>query len=421
MIRLMMKMLWARKLRYGWLLGELLLVSLISWVLLDPLITLWSVTSQPNGFEAQGLYRVVLAEYPKGTAAYDPAAAAYDQRRTNKWRLLELVRSQPQVEQATFFGPCGPFSQSSMPAACQMDTLSTYAWGIHVVPGSDYFQTMRFTEIQQTNAQLDKAFQGQSGNSPQRVILSAEAFPGRSVQNWTDTVHHFRVVGTTAMVRMRGTGLPMPVITFATDATQTQDLVVRLREGSDEAHQLPVFTDWAKRHLRAGNYFVREVQSFRDYMSEDEKVLHQQLRVRSILGGFFLLFLFLGVTGTFWMQTRSRCEEIGIMKSFGATATTIVRSFLWEGVVLVTFAVAVACLLYLQYALKEGLYSPWGMEGNNLPTLQTGRYWFEDFALHFGVISLLTWLVMALVVSLGIYLPARAMSRISATAALADE
>ncbi|EJW94235.1 efflux ABC transporter, permease protein, partial [gut metagenome] len=156
MIRLMMKMLWARKLRYGWLLGELLLVSLISWVLLDPLVTLWSVSSQPNGFETQGLYRVVLAEYQNGTAAYDPAAVANDQRLTNKWRLLELVRSQPQVEHATFFGPCGPFSQSSLYAACQLDTLSTYAWGIHVVPGSNYFQTMQFMEDQQTNAQLDE-------------------------------------------------------------------------------------------------------------------------------------------------------------------------------------------------------------------------------------------------------------------------
>lgn len=417
----MMKMLWARKLRYGWLLGELLLVSLISWVLLDPLVTLWSVSSQPNGFETQGLYRVVLAEYQNGTAAYDPAAVANDQRLTNKWRLLELVRSQPQVEHATFFGPCGPFSQSSLYAACQLDTLSTYAWGIHVVPGSNYFQTMQFMEDQQTNAQLDEAFQGQSGNSLQRVILSAEAFPGRSALNRTDTVHHFRIVGTTAMVRMRGTGVPMPVMTFAINATQAQDIVVRLREGDNESHLLSVFTDWAKRHLRAGNYYVREVQPFREYINEDEKVLQQQLRVRLILGGFFLLFLFLGVTGTFWMQTRSRSEEIGILKSFGATSATIVRSFLLEGLVLVTFAVAVACLLYLQYALKEGLYTPWGMEGNNLPTLQAGRYWFEDFALHFGVISLLTWLVMLLVVCLGIYLPARSMSRISATAALADE
>ena len=136
---------------------------------------------------------------------------------------------------------------------------------------------------------------------------------------------------------------------------------------------------------------------------------------------FFLFFLFMGVTGTFWMQTRSRREEIGIMKSFGATRNTVMRIFLIEGFVLTTLAVAVACFLYLQYALKEGLYNPLPNSGNNLNILGGARFWFEHFQQHFTVISLLTWVLLLVVVCIGIYLPARGICRIPPTDALREE
>lgn len=156
-------------------------------------------------------------------------------------------------------------------------------------------------------------------------------------------------------------------------------------------------------------------------MQADRQEVTQQLRVRTILAGFFLLFLFLGVTGTFWMQTRSRCEEIGIMKSFGATSSQIMRAFLTEGFVLVTVTVGAACLLYLHYALDEGLYTPWSQNGNNLTNLLQGRYWFESFGIHVAVVSLLTWTILVIVVSLGIYIPTRQLSHMQPTEALREE
>ena len=36
MIRLIMKNLWARRRKNGWLLAELILVSIVTWVIVDP-------------------------------------------------------------------------------------------------------------------------------------------------------------------------------------------------------------------------------------------------------------------------------------------------------------------------------------------------------------------------------------------------
>lgn len=109
------------------------------------------------------------------------------------------------------------------------------------------------------------------------------------------------------------------------------------------------------------------------------------------------------------------------MKSFGATSSQIMRAFLTEGFVLVTVTVGAACLLYLHYALDEGLYTPWSQNGNNLTNLLQGRYWFESFGIHFTVVSLLTWTILVVVVSLGIYIPTRQLSHMQPTEALREE
>lgn len=421
MLRMILKMLWARKKRYGWLLTELVLVTMIVWVLLDPVAVLFSIESMPNGFDERNLYRVVLADYSPRSPRFRPDEVDPVKARENRWDLLRRVRAYDGVESATFFGNTGPFWQTSYFLRFQKDSLTTDAWVMEIVPGSDYFQTLRFTEVDgQTNEQLDRLLQGEPFEQPDRVVLSDAAFPGQSARGLNDTVNQHQVVGTTALVRMRVGGVPMPV-TSRLVYPVGRSMLLRVRDGVDEDEFLPAFTEWARNNLKAGNSYVRSVQPFRDFMHEDGDDVRQNLRVRSILAGFFLFFLFMGVTGTFWMQTRSRREEIGILKSFGATRGTIVRSLLAEGFILATLAVIIGCLLYLQYVLKEGLYNPLGNNGNNICTLYSGRFWFEHFKTHFAVVSLITWALLQFVVCLGIWIPARGMSRVTPTEALHEE
>ena len=105
--------------------------------------------------------------------------------------------------------------------------------------------------------------------------------------------------------------------------------------------------------------------------------------------------------------TRNRREEVGIMKSFGARSVYIIRMLLGEGIVLSTLATLTGCLIYLQYALKEGLYTNIWNEQEILPI-----YWVNRFPLHFLGVSLIVWIILLIVVSIGIYIPARSISKI---------
>lgn len=91
---------------------------------------------------------------------------------------------------------------------------------------------------------------------------------------------------------------------------------------------------------------------------------------------------------------------------------------LGEGWVLTTIGTLLGCLVYLQYALKEGLYSTnWGSWSPEVasPVLD------QSFRLALSGNFLMVYILLLIVVSVGIWIPARKISRINPVDALRDE
>ena len=130
---------------------------------------------------------------------------------------------------------------------------------------------------------------------------------------------------------------------------------------------------------------------------------------------FFLINLCLGVIGTFWMQTKRRTEESGIMRAFGATKGRIMGMFLAEGFVLTTISMLITCVLYINY-VKTGLG-----ELCIPSSTQPDPTWVADKPLHFCVIAGLVYLIILIVVSIGIAIPAWNIVRTKVVEALRDE
>ena len=194
-------------------------------------------------------------------------------------------------------------------------------------------------------------------------------------------------------------------------------ILIRVKEGVSMDRFLHDYKPWMLQTLRAGNLYVRDLKTYRQKLDETEFSGSASLYRRNLLVAiFFLINLCLGVAGTFWLQTRTRREEIGVMLSFGSTPGHIIRLLLGEGVVLTTVATLVGCLVYLQYALSEGLSR--GM--NYFANLRQG-YWTDFFGWHFLIVSLIVYAILLAVVLAGVFIPAWKISRIQPTEALRDE
>ena len=418
MIRLALKNIWARKKRSGWLLAELVAVAIILCHLMDPLIVQTYVNSLPDGYDPENLYRVAIKEYEPVSIRYDKDVAEDEVREKNMWYIRDRVARYPGVESATFqVGNTTPGSLSySVSAVWWTDSLKVSVFCIGFVPKSDYFTTFRYqTVVGASPQQLDRMeLKGREHILTETYMPDGPIF-GRTLKDLLGIAEE-PVIATLLPVKINMNIPPQQVQFEKKNARGAQAIVFRLRDDVDPDEFLADFREWADKELQQGNYYVSRVDPYQNFVKYSTTYVEQDCLQKMILASFFLFCIFFGVSGTFWMQTRSRCEEIGILKSFGATSGRILRLFLFEGLGLVTVAVLLGCVIYLQYALKSGLYMP-----QNLCCSPYVHYWFESFKEHFLIVSGVVWLLMMLIVSFGIYVPMRGISRIAPTEALHEE
>lgn len=432
MFRLILKTLWTRRRRNGWLLAELILVAVLSWIIFDPVIVVTYDRHLPLGYDAD---RLCMAS----VGMLRPQAPGYDEQATDSASLMqaylnivERARQHPDVEQAApvlSFAYPGSSGSSSSGLTAAGDTLRLDLMYIEFLPHTHFFETYGFRPGQgsMTPEQLsDYAY------NEANVVLTEDALEGlfhtrvfnrqRCWEADEEDTLYIPIVGTVGAFKYVSNWRPIPVgfvPVLHPDILSCLDdmhVVIRLKEGVSMDRFLHDFKPWMVRQMRAGNLYARDLQSYDAINKAREFDSTTSLYRRNLsMALFFLINLCLGVIGTFWLQTRTRREEVGIMLSYGATPRRIRLQLLGEGMVLTTVATLIGCFLYLQYGLSEGLNK------GNAWMQATTPCWVDHFGQHFAIVSLIIYLILLVVVLVGIYIPARRISTIPPTEALRDE
>lgn len=429
MLKLIFKNLWSRRRRNGWLFAELVVVSIVTWAILDPVVVLFHDRNLPQGYDADRLCLLSLHSLTPAASSYraeeDDSAAVVN----NYLRLVQRAKQYAGVEAATpLLGFCFPNSGGSATADYRADSTEVSILEIGFLPHTHFFEVYGFGS---NEAGIPVSQLSSQEYAPRDIILTANAANalfgtedarGRKIDRG-DSIY-YRVVGVTKNFKMSNACRPLPVLfrpllaVNAEDVLSNGHILLRLKQGESMERFMHEFRSWMVHELRAGNLYVRSVQSYDALIAtmEYQEGITNTFRLNIALTIFFLVNLVLGVTGTFWMQTRSRREEVGVMRTFGATPSRIRKILLGEGAVLTTIAVFLGCFVYFQYAYYEGLYPGAGW----VNVVDTG-YWVTTFTPHFIIVSLLVYFLLLFVVLLGISIPAWLLSKISPTEALRDE
>lgn len=431
MWKLILKNLWSRRRRNGWLLAELILVAILSWYIFDPVMVVTYERHLPLGYDADRLCMVSVGMLPQEAPGYEPQAADSASLMQTYLNLVDRARQHPDVEQATpvlsFVYP-GAMGNGNSSFIAEGDSVAHTALFIEFLPHTHFFETYGF----QSGKGSMSAAQLSDLDNGDYYIMTEDLLEGmfrthiyRNQRCWkvngTDTCYT-AVKGTVKSCKYLSDKRPVPIVFMPLqnpDILSSLDnmrIVVRLKEGVRMERFLHDFRPWILRQLRIGNLYARELQSYDEINAAREFSDSTVLYRRSLsIALFFLVNLCLGVIGTFWMQTRTRREEVGVMLSYGATPHRIRLLLLGEGTALTTLATFIGCFIYLQYAFSEGLNT-----GSSLMEAVTPS-WVDNFGLHFFFVSLMVYVILLLVVWIGIYIPARRISSISPTEALRDE
>lgn len=431
MWKLILKNLWSRRRRNGWLLAELILVAILSWYIFDPVMVVTYERHLPLGYDADRLCMVSVGMLPQEAPGYEPQAADSASLMQTYLNLVDRARQHPDVEQATpvlSFVYLGAMGNGISSFIAEGDSVAHTALFIEFLPHTHFFETYGF----QSGKGSMSAAQLSDLDNGDYYIMTEDLLEGmfrthiyRNQRCWkvngTDTCYT-AVKGTVKSCKYLSDKRPVPIVFMPLqnpDIRSSLDnmrIVVRLKEGMRMEHFLHDFRPWMLRQLRIGNLYARELQSYDEINAAREFSDSTVLYRRSLsIALFFLVNLCLGVIGTFWMQTRTRREEVGVMLSYGATPHRIRLLLLGEGTALTTLATFIGCFIYLQYAFSEGLNT-----GSSLMEAVTPS-WVDNFGLHFFLVSLMVYVILLLVVWIGIYIPARRISSISPTEALRDE
>ncbi|MFA5229712.1 MAG: FtsX-like permease family protein, partial [Candidatus Paceibacterota bacterium] len=190
---------------------------------------------------------------------------------------------------------------------------------------------------------------------------------------------------------------------FARDYVDQLEICIRVKPEEDYDFSNR-FRQQMTEQLRLGNYYLNTIQS----ILENKKIYHldnmNDLRMRSFIIFFLLINIFLGITGTFWFRTQYRRNEIGVRIAMGETRKGLLKMFYTEGLLLLTFAMVPAMLLFAFITNAEILVES--------SAFTIGRYF-----IGFGI----TYLLLALMILFGIWFPARKAIKISPADALRDE
>lgn len=400
-----------------WLVVELAVISIVLWYIIDYLFVTGSVYNQPRGFDISHCYRISTGHLTEQDSDYVPDRDG-EKLYEDYEELRRRIELRPEVEAASLSMNSTPYNGSNSGVRYLVDSIFSAGYVI----------------CRRVSPEFPKVFRwrGMKGETPEElgeiikrgdVLVSDNLFHfstdnprpmteyvGRKIVLDYDTAHPATVGASIVPVRyndyMQGemnrtvvSGIPRSYFGVGGEFS------VRVKANMDEGFIEALMAD-ADTQLRAGNLFITNVESFDDVREAHQHGTETQIRNMIFIMAFLLVNIFLGLLGTFWFRTRQRSRDIAIRLVSGATKGDIFRLLISEGLVLLTIATPVALLADLNIAhaelnqYYEGEYLEWG---------------------RLLICGGVTYLLIALMIALGISIPAWRAMKIDPAVALRDE
>ena len=413
---------------------ELIIITIVAWVVFDPAIVNLYYRSLPLGYDADRLLYADVAVHAYKEDMGDPYEATEERRR----QIVRQLKAVEGVENVYFysnwFSAIGNSNPSYSSVSDEQDTM--HLAGLNFIPDANFFETYGIQPL---------AGSPSAEELSRTPILSRQAVLTRSAATslfgTTDVAgRHFQiqynepcdmtVAGVVEDVRM-GTATSTRSLLMIPERLETTQvhLIIRMKEG---IHLRRYLEEHGRELTAAGQTdFCRisRLMTYEDHMQkwELDEGRPQEVNRSLALALFFLLNLILAVIGTVWLHAKRRTEECGVRRAFGATRPRLLGSFLAEGAVLATVAVVIGCIIFLNYAYS-GLQTD--LDGSQFfdtmywiysPSAPADHTWVESFWPHFLAVSACVYLIILLTVLIGTAIPAWHITRTQITEALKDE
>jgi len=437
MIKIIFKQIWNQRKMNLWIFLELLAVCFFLWLVLDPVYVLNVNKQTPRGYDSKGRYVLDLGTYFKGHGDYDTTETTELKKEALK-RIARIVRDLPEVECFSISGSnafpnAGGFYGDTFFA----DTTQVAKekglnaqWTVNnCEDGSQFFRTYGMKDARNGKEIIVPADAAERGlcfipAEMAKKLYGTTEFVGKKIF-FADGAQSAEIAGIFEDYKHRDYNQPYPFVVRFTKGLFTilgrleYAIVFRLKNGVDaEAFETRFMKEVAPQ-LKQGNYYLKKLRTFEEVGESFAKSqgIHIKLNTQFSLAVFALLCIFLGTLGTFWVRCDDRRQDIGVMRSLGASKATIIRQFFVETGLLVTLAFVCALPLLMHYVHESGMYFA-VVTGEPKDSL---TIWWLETVPHFCMVSILTYVILLLIALLGTYIPVSRAVNVFPADALRDE
>lgn len=398
-----------------WLVTELLLVSVVMWYIVDYMYVKTKVYNEPRGFDISHCYLIQMGRLTDKSPDFI-ANQTEKQKAEDVMNLVERLRQRPDIEAVGLGQNSFPYNGSNSGAQVNYDTLQSPGWTIRRYITPDFLRVFRYRGTRgETPEQLaemlgQKNFLASDNLFEKRYGQKLTPLVGKQFYLFGDTTETYTLAASLQTVRysdyqQASNSFSMVKLLPEDWYDISLELCVRVKKDQDKDFIARLKGDSEKLY-RVGNVFISDVRSFADIRRNFQQSQTNTFRNYIFGMGFLLLNIFLGLLGTFWFRTQQRRGEIALMKSMGGTDRNVFTRQLTEGILLLVIATVPA--IFIDWNLANAELNAW-MDGSTFGWIR------------FIATVLITFMLIALMIIIGIWIPARKSMKVQPAEALHDE
>lgn len=394
-----------------------LLAFIVMWFLCDSLGCMKYTFYRPLGYNIEHVYKLstVVGGESRDTSLTD----------ADKYLgILAKLEQEPSVEAAALCYWSLPMSGSnSYNALVVQDTSWVQGRCIYTTGG--YMDVFRISEdprhpFRDTPAGWNNVTL--SNAAFERFRKKMPEFSQTTPLGNGDSVTIIKQMGKTGAFRSYRYGVEEPWFFYhlgenmikAEFADNWSQIVFRVKPAADGPDYREKFLREIAPKLDTDNAFVADAAPYTEQQLQFEVMNGDTDKVNSqaVVVLFLLVNVFLGLIGTFWFRTRRRRSEIALRMAMGSTRGGVFRLLIGEGLLLLALVTLPAMVVCYNVGMAEftigrtSLISTWPIEWS---------------VIRFLAGSLGAWLLIALMVVIGIWFPARQAMKIEPAEALHEE
>ena len=413
MINHILKQIWNQRKSNSWLFGELLLVAVCLWYIVDFLLVTLYAFNAPMGFDIDHTYKLQFSAREEGAEGYlspeeHPAVVGED-----LWDAMNRLRLHAGVEAVTLSRFGVPYNEIINHMSLGRDTVveKTACRIYYVTP--EYFDVYRIPAAPGSNRQpgedltanslvltkdaADKIFEGQD-------VLGKMVYSG-------DNTRSIKVGAICGTVRDSEFKRPRPNVYLCMEERDIKainagflpwaEVSVRVKPEADRDFA-DTFMKENSNQVEIGNLYLQSITPLSVLREDGIRDGKGEMNTRLSILLFLLINIFLGIVGTFWFRTRQRQGEMGLRMALGSTRSQLRTTVLGEGILLLTLAFIPTVVICVNIMLAD----------------LTNTVLMDNTVLRFVVGMLITYLLIVGMIIAGIWYPANEAARLQPAEAL---